>query len=190
MSEEDDDLCAGVLFAHSEHVTAGIDLVDVAQHLTGDRLPFAEGGRDPWRLDGTWTTPVVTAVHGWCMTLGIELLPASDIRVAAAGTRFSEMEVQRGLVQAVCADPAATIKRAHRIAETAAPLGVRATLESAHRSLIEGDAARGGAAAPRHPGTVLDVRCGRGDAVVRRETAGHRHRRVILIRSTPRTEHR
>ncbi len=190
--EADDDLRAGLLFAHGEHFTAGLDLVDVAQHLTGDRLPFAEGGRDPWRLDGTWTTPVVAAVHGWCMTLGIELLLASDIRVAAAGTRFSQMEVQRGiypfggatlrfpretgwgnamrwmltgdefdaeearrigLVQEVCANPAAAIERAielaHRIAESAAPLGVRATLESAHRSLIEGDAA---AAAQLLPG--------------------------------------
>ena len=33
----------------------------------------------------------------WCMTLGIELLLAADIRVAATGTRFAQLEVQRGI---------------------------------------------------------------------------------------------
>jgi enoyl-CoA hydratase/carnithine racemase len=60
-------------------------------------VPFPDDGRDPWRLDGTWTKPIVAAAHGWCLTLGIELLLAADIRVAAAGTRFSQMEVLRGI---------------------------------------------------------------------------------------------
>lgn len=68
------------------------------------------------------------------------------MRWMLTGDEFDAEEARRiGLVQEVCADPAAAIDRAielaHRIAETAAPLGVRATLESAHRSLIEGDAA-------------------------------------------------
>jgi enoyl-CoA hydratase len=41
--------------------------------------------------------PVVAAAHGWCMTLGIELLLAADIRVASADTRFCQMEVRRGI---------------------------------------------------------------------------------------------
>lgn len=95
--ESDDSLLAGVLFAHGDHFTAGLDLVDVGPGIASGELEFPEGGRDPWRLDGDWTTPLVAVVHGWCMTLGIELLLAADIRVAAAGTRFTQLEVQRGI---------------------------------------------------------------------------------------------
>ncbi len=34
--EGDDDQRAGVLFAHGEHFTAGLDLVDVAPYITAD----------------------------------------------------------------------------------------------------------------------------------------------------------
>ncbi|GFG53139.1 enoyl-CoA hydratase [Mycolicibacterium agri] len=95
--ESDESLRAGVLLAHGDHFTAGLDLVDVGPHIASGGLEFPAGGRDPWRLDGPWTKPVVAAVHGWCMTLGIELLLAADIRVAATGTRFSQLEVRRGI---------------------------------------------------------------------------------------------
>jgi enoyl-CoA hydratase len=95
--ESDETLRAGVLFAHGDHFTAGLDLVDVGPNIVSGEQPFPDDGRDPWRLDGPWTKPVVAAAHGWCMTLGIELLLAADIRVAAAGTRFSQMEVRRGI---------------------------------------------------------------------------------------------
>jgi enoyl-CoA hydratase/carnithine racemase len=49
------------------------------------------------RLDGPWTTPVVIAVQGWCITIGIELLLAADVRIAAEDTRFAQLEVQRGI---------------------------------------------------------------------------------------------
>jgi enoyl-CoA hydratase len=95
--ETDDDLRAGVLFAHGEHFTAGLDLVDVGPALASGESPFPADGRDPWRLDGTWTTPVVAAAQGWVMTLGIELLLAADIRVAASDARFAQIEVNRGI---------------------------------------------------------------------------------------------
>ena len=95
--ESDDSLRAGVLFAHGDHFTAGLDLVDVGPNIISGELPFPEEGRDPWRLDGRWTKPIVAAAHGWCMTLGIELLLAADIRVASADTRFCQMEVRRGI---------------------------------------------------------------------------------------------
>lgn len=95
--ESDESLRAGVLFAHGDHFTAGLDLVDVGPAIANGEVPFPDDGRDPWRLDGAWTKPVVAAAHGWCMTLGIELLLAADIRVAAADTRFSQMEVRRGI---------------------------------------------------------------------------------------------
>lgn len=96
--ESDSSVRAGVLFAHGDHFTGGLDLVDVGPSIAAGQLPFPpDDGRDPWRLDGPWTTPLVAAAHGWCMTLGIELLLAADIRVAAAGTRFTQLEVQRGI---------------------------------------------------------------------------------------------
>lgn len=95
--EGDDDLRAGALIAHGEHFTAGLDLEDVAPYITAGRDPMPEDGRDPWRLDGAWTKPVVAAAHGRCLTLGIELLLAADIRIAAADTRFAQMEVLRGI---------------------------------------------------------------------------------------------
>jgi enoyl-CoA hydratase/carnithine racemase len=95
--EKDENLRAGGLFAHGDHFTSGLDLVDVGPAIAAGQLPFPDEGRDPWRLDGTWTKPIVAAANGWCLTLGIELLLAAVIRVAAAGTRFSQMEVLRGI---------------------------------------------------------------------------------------------
>src|SRR3954447_2182110 len=95
--ESDDDLRAGVLYANGDHFTGGLDLISVGPNLASGQSPFPEAGRDPWRLDGPWTKPVVAAAQGWVMTLGIELLLAADIRVAAADARFAQIEVNRGI---------------------------------------------------------------------------------------------
>ncbi|MFI6047416.1 crotonase/enoyl-CoA hydratase family protein [Nocardia sp. NPDC051321] len=95
--ENDDELRAGVLFGHGEHFTAGLDLVDVAPALATGAITYPEDGLDPWRLNYNWTKPVIAVAQGWCMTLGIELLLAADIRIAAESTRFSQLEVRRGI---------------------------------------------------------------------------------------------
>jgi enoyl-CoA hydratase len=96
--ENDDDIRCGVLFAHGDHFTGGLDLAEVGPLVREGRLDFeAPGKRDPWRKTGTWTTPVVAAVHGWTMTLAIELLLAADIRIAASDARFAQMEINRGI---------------------------------------------------------------------------------------------
>ena len=96
--ERDADLRCGVLFAHGEHFTGGLDLAEVGPALAAGSIAYAHDARDPWRNDGKpWGTPVVAAAHGWCMTLGIELLLAADIRIASADTRFAQLEVQRGI---------------------------------------------------------------------------------------------
>lgn len=95
--EADGDLRVGVLFAHGEHFTAGLDLIDVAPKIAGGASVYPEGGRDPWRLDGTWTKPIVAATQGRCLTLGIELLLAADIRLAAEDARFAQIEIRRGI---------------------------------------------------------------------------------------------
>src|SRR5256714_14817281 len=96
--ETDDELRCGVLFAHGDHFTGGLDLAEVGPLVREGRLDFsAPGRRDPWRKDGVWGTPVVAAVQGWVMTLAIELLLAADIRVAASEARFGPLAIPRGL---------------------------------------------------------------------------------------------
>lgn len=53
--ESDPELRCGVLFAHGEHFTGGLDLVDVAPAIAAGETPYPADGRDPWRLDGDWT---------------------------------------------------------------------------------------------------------------------------------------
>ena len=96
--EEDEDLRCGVLFAHGDHFTGGLDLAEVGPVIQAGELKMtSEDRRDPWRKDAIWTTPIVAAVQGWVMTLAIELLLAADIRIAAENSRFSQMEINRGI---------------------------------------------------------------------------------------------
>ncbi len=97
MIEDDPDVWCALVHGEGDHLTAGLDLADVAESMAAGEGLVPEHGRDPWRLDGPWTTPVVAVAHGWCMTAGIELLLAADIRVAAQGTRFTQLEVRRGI---------------------------------------------------------------------------------------------
>jgi enoyl-CoA hydratase len=96
--ERDDGLRAGVLYAHGDNFTAGLDLAEVGPRLMEGSLDWPDDARNPWRNDGRpWTKPVVAAVQGWCLTLGIELLLAADVRIASADARFAQLEVQRGI---------------------------------------------------------------------------------------------
>lgn len=98
--ERDDDLRCAVLFAHGKNFTAGLDLPAWAPVFqSGDFASPPEGGIDPMGLDDKKrvTKPIVMAVQGICLTIGIELLLATDIRVAARDTRFAQIEIKRGI---------------------------------------------------------------------------------------------
>ena len=96
--ERDDNLRAGVLYAAGDTFTAGLDLAEIAPRLMEGSLDWPDDARNPWRNDGRpWTKPVVAAAHGRCLTLGIELLLAADIRIVSADARFAQLEVQRGI---------------------------------------------------------------------------------------------
>jgi enoyl-CoA hydratase/carnithine racemase len=98
MIEHDPEIWVGVVFAHGEHFTGGLDLADVAGKFGDFGEVVPEGGLDPWRNDGTrWTTPVIVAARGMNYTAGIELMLAADIRVAASDSRFLQFEVRRGI---------------------------------------------------------------------------------------------
>jgi enoyl-CoA hydratase len=96
--ETDDSLRVGVLYGEGKHFTAGLDLADVAPHVQGDFEFVRDGGINPWQVDGLQLSkPVVAAVHGKCLTLGIELMLGADIVVAAESATFRQMEIARGI---------------------------------------------------------------------------------------------
>lgn len=96
--DRNDTIRAGVLYGRGPHFTAGFDLREVVPRLqAGERL-VPEGGIDPWGLDpDAIRKPIVAATHGKCLTLGIELLLAADVRVAAETASFAQLEVGRGI---------------------------------------------------------------------------------------------
>ncbi len=96
----DPELRCGVLYAAGNHFTAGLDLPQWADCFARGSFPeLPEGGVDPLGLDPANQVgkPVVMAVQGICLTLGIELLLATDIRVAEENTRFGQIEIKRGI---------------------------------------------------------------------------------------------
>jgi len=96
--EHDLSLRALVLFGHGEHFSRGID-VDAAQAglIAGQRpvstVPTLDplGNTPPHR-----SKPVVVVVHGDTWNLGHEIYLASDVRIAAANTRFGQDENTHG----------------------------------------------------------------------------------------------
>ena len=97
--ESDPELRVGLLYAHGEHFTAGLDLADVGPAVASGRALFEDDLVDPLDLFGRRRRkPVVCAVHGICFTIGIELMLAADIAVCARSTRFAQMEVRRGIM--------------------------------------------------------------------------------------------
>ena len=96
--DEDPDLWVGVVFAHGEHFTAGLDLPKWTERMRGGERREADSSRvDPTGLGRACRKPVVYAVKGITFTLGIELMLAGDIAVAADDCRFSQLEPMRGI---------------------------------------------------------------------------------------------
>ncbi|NPV05994.1 MAG: crotonase/enoyl-CoA hydratase family protein [Syntrophaceae bacterium] len=98
--DRDRELRCGLLFAHGTHFTAGLDLPKWAPYFGGAKFPdLPAGACDPFGLDEARQVgkPMVMAVQGICYTIGLELLLAMDIRVAATDTRFGQIEVKRGI---------------------------------------------------------------------------------------------
>lgn len=96
--EEDDALRAAVLYAEGEHFTGGLDLAEVGPAVASGQALFPDDAVDPLGLHGrVRTKPVVVAVSGWCLTIGIELALACDVVVAASDARFGQIEINRGI---------------------------------------------------------------------------------------------
>jgi enoyl-CoA hydratase len=112
--DDEPDLRVGVLHAHGAHFTAGLDLPTIAPLMQRGEKAVPPGLVDPTDLGlpdyRRRTKPMVVAVKGITYTLGIELMLAADIVVAADDCRFSQLEVKRGIM----ATGGATLRMAER----------------------------------------------------------------------------
>ena len=96
--EADPDLRVAVLFAHGDVFTSGLDLMDVAPAMSSEDGILAAGAVDPLGVHGkSRTKPLICAVHGLCLTVGIELMLAADIAVVADNAKLAQIEIKRGI---------------------------------------------------------------------------------------------
>jgi enoyl-CoA hydratase len=112
--DDDAALRVGVLHAYGRHFTAGLDLPAIAPLMQRGEKAIPPGCVEPTDL-GTpgyrrRTKPMVVAVKGITYTLGIELMLAADVVIAADDCRFSQLEVKRGIM----ATGGATLRMAER----------------------------------------------------------------------------
>lgn len=109
---EKSETCRVVLLtSEGKHFTAGLDLIKVAEHYKGGKTLFPVDSMDVFDLRPPLRTkPLIMAVKGICFTIGVELMLAADIVIAANDCRFSQLEVKRGLM----ATGGATIRMVQR----------------------------------------------------------------------------
>lgn len=101
----------GLLYAEGAHFTAGLDLPKVAPLMGKSNLLVGPGQIDPCNNEPPFRSkPLIAAVQGITYTLGIELMLAADMVVAASDCRFSQLEVKRGIM----ATGGATIRMVER----------------------------------------------------------------------------
>ncbi len=97
--ENDNNLRCALIFAHGEHFTAGLDLMELQDKVDKGIFEFKDDQIDPWGVGGRLRTkPVVVAIQGTCFTAGIELMLNSDVVIVSDNSNFAQMEVQRGIM--------------------------------------------------------------------------------------------
>ncbi|MGY3494316.1 crotonase/enoyl-CoA hydratase family protein [Bradyrhizobium sp. USDA 4502] len=89
-------LWVGVVCAEGKDFTAGLDMPKFFGPNAVKR-EFKEGNVDVFGLVKRCKKPIVTATQGIVYTMGIELMLAGDIVVAADDSRFCQMEAKRGI---------------------------------------------------------------------------------------------
>lgn len=96
--EDNPEIRCGVLVAEGDHFTSGLDLEKVGPEVMNGKPLFGENKVDPVRTVGRHKTkPVVMAVKGYCLTVGVELILANDIAIAGENTLFGQIEIKRGI---------------------------------------------------------------------------------------------
>ena len=97
--QRDPELRVGLLYAHGDHFSSGLQLDDWAGVFASGRgLEPGEGEWDPFGIvTPSLDKPVVFAAQGICFTCGVEMMLNTDVRVVANNTRFAQLEVKRGI---------------------------------------------------------------------------------------------
>ena len=94
-----------ILKAEGKCFTSGIDLGTLGS-LAGDGAADSREflrkeilrGQNSLNLIEKCTKPVIAAVHGYCLGLGVDLLSACDIRIASKDAIFSVREAKMGII--------------------------------------------------------------------------------------------
>lgn len=100
---DDDGVAAVVITGAGGAFCAGTDLTDLAATPEDERSGRGRGGRGersgtaPWSIVGC-PKPVIAAVDGPAVGLGVELATQCDVRIASTRARFGWVFVRRGLV--------------------------------------------------------------------------------------------
>src|SRR6185437_6054809 len=92
----DDALWVAVLGFAGNDTTAGLDMPKFFGP-NRERRDMPPANIDPFALRRRTMKPVVAAVQGLCLTVGIEMMLADDIVIAADTARFCQMESKRGI---------------------------------------------------------------------------------------------
>lgn len=97
--EDDKNLWCALVFAHGDHFTSGLDLGDVGPAVMKGEALFGENLVDPSQTSGRKRSkPLVFAIQGYCLTIGVETMLAGDIAVAGADAKFGQIEIKRGFI--------------------------------------------------------------------------------------------
>jgi enoyl-CoA hydratase len=94
--DADDEAWVAVLAFAGDHTTAGLDMPKFFGP-NRERRDSPPGSVDPFALRRRTLKPVVAAVQGLCLTVGIEMMLAADIVIASDTARFCQMESKRGI---------------------------------------------------------------------------------------------
>ena len=97
--DEEDALWVGLVKFAGDHTTAGLDLPKFFGNMQRDDGPQEEADDvvDIFALKRRCSKPIVIAVQGITYTIGLEMMLAADIVIAADDCRFCQMEPKRGL---------------------------------------------------------------------------------------------
>jgi enoyl-CoA hydratase len=91
-----DEYWVGVVCAEGSDFTSGLDMPKFFGPKA-ERMEEKAGNIDVFALKGRCRKPIVTAVQGIVYTIGIEMMLAGDIVIAASDSRFCQMEAKRGI---------------------------------------------------------------------------------------------
>ena len=95
--DEDDDLWVAVFCSIGDHTTAGLDMPKFFGPDAEDDADIRPDLVDPFALGRRTLKPVVAVVQGTTFTIGIEMMLAADMVVAADTAKFAQLEVARGI---------------------------------------------------------------------------------------------